>query len=325
MDPFGIGLVGLGRHGMRYATHLLRDIPGATLVGVCRRNVPEGNRFRRETGVPFFQDYRDLIKAPPVQVLVVATPPSLNRDICRATVKAGKPILIEKPLAPSTKEAREMVFEAHRSGVPLMTAHTLRFEPAVQYLRSVLHSTGRPQHLHLKIQVEPRPHTGIEAGGYAGRGVLLELGIHVFDLVRFLTGEEVQKVSCTIKQEKGNGPERHVSGTLYTTQGMGCTFDVSRLGAGRVGCADWTGTHGRIHIDWIRHWVVEEWDAGGRKERSLQAQPTIVAVVRAFLAALREGTPLPVTGLDGQRAVEIVDACYQSAHTNRRVVLTNEE
>ncbi|MEK6618037.1 MAG: Gfo/Idh/MocA family oxidoreductase [Nitrospirota bacterium] len=319
--PIGIGLIGLGRHGMRYARHLLEPLPNARLVAVCRRDVAQGAAFAADHSVRFYRDYRDLIADTAVQAVVVVTPPSLARPVCLEAVRARKPLLIEKPLAPIGPEAREMVHAAESSGIPLMTAQTLRFDAAVLALKAQLATVGPRRYLVLTTRVEPRPEVWADPTGYAGRGVLLEIGIHLLDLVRFLTGEEVVEARCEMDRPSPRSPESRALVSLRTTGDLPCIVDVSCVTGGRVSRAEWVGGDGQMIADWARHRLCSTSTRNEVEEWSVEDRPTGVATLLGFLAARERGAPMPITGLDGQRAVEIADACYESAETGRDVRL----
>src|SRR5262245_46459467 len=103
--PLGIGLVGVGRHGSRYVHHLLHDLPGTALTAICRKS---GGGSYPGTDIPIYDDYRAMIADPRVNAVVVVTPPSLCHAICLNAVQAGKPVLVEKPLALNGRDARAM-------------------------------------------------------------------------------------------------------------------------------------------------------------------------------------------------------------------------
>ncbi|MBI3603100.1 MAG: Gfo/Idh/MocA family oxidoreductase [Nitrospirae bacterium] len=319
--PMGIGLIGLGRHGMRYAKHLLEPMPGARLVAVCRRDAAQGRAFAAAHGLGFYQDYRDLIAAPTVQAVIVVTPPSLTKPICLEAVRAGKPLLIEKPLATNGPEAHAMVCAAKSAGVPLMTAQTLRFDPAVVALKAELALVEPWRYFVLTSRVEPRPEVRQDPADYAGRGVLLEIGVHQLDLVRFFTGEEVAEVCCELWHGEPGQPESRALVRLRTASGLPGLIDVSRVSAGRVGRAEWVGEKGQLMADWYRHRLCKVLSRNVSDEWTVEDRPTLVETLTAFLRAIELGTPMPITGFDGQKAVEIADACYQSAATGKPVTL----
>ena len=103
--PLGVGLIGLGHHGSRYAKHLLHDLPEARLAAVCRRRAEKGNGLPDAATVPCYSDYHELIADPGVEAVVVVTPPTLNRDICISVAQGKKALLVEKPLATTAEEA----------------------------------------------------------------------------------------------------------------------------------------------------------------------------------------------------------------------------
>jgi predicted dehydrogenase len=298
---------------MRYAHHLLEPLPEARLVAVCRRDAVHGAAFAAEHRVRFHQDYHQLIADPGVEALVVVTPPALARPICLEAVRRRKPMLMEKPLATTGADARVMVQAAAGAGIPLMTAHTVRYEAAVLALRRELESVGARRYLVLSNRVEPRPDVLRNPADYGGRGVLLETGIHLLDLVRFLTGEEVAEVRCEMDRLNPTRPESRALASLRTSGNFRCVVDSSRVTGGRVSRAEWVGEEGQVAGDWVQHrlWRISSRDA--LEEWKVENRPTVVTVLRAFLDALQRGAPMPVTGLDGQRAVEIADACYRSA------------
>ncbi|HVP09854.1 MAG TPA: Gfo/Idh/MocA family oxidoreductase [Phycisphaerae bacterium] len=320
--PLGIGLIGVGRHGMRYARHLLHDVEAAALKAVCRRRPEQGLDLPGAESATVYGEARALIEDPSVEAVIAVTPPIFSRAICRLAVQARKPVLIEKPLAASADDARAMVAAAREAGVPIMTAQTLRFDAAIQELRRRRPLIGRSEQLHLTSHIETRPTPSDHAEGYGKRGALIEIGIHMLDAVRFLTGEEVREVRCTMNQLPPAAPETVVSAQLVTQDGTVCVLDVARVPGERVGLAEWTGSQGRLQADWPRRRL--RWTSGTgeiREEKECPPSQTVLDTLRAFLQAIEEGTPMPITGEDGCRAVEIAEACYQSAQAGGASVL----
>ncbi len=325
MTVRGIGLIGLGRHGSRYAHHLLHDVPQARLVAVCRRRRSEGEEFGAEHGVRFYGDFRELIGDPAVEAVVVATPPSAYEDICLESVRQRKAMLVEKPLAPTSAIAREIVRAAEAAAVPLMTAQTLRFESTIRLLKERLAQVGEPAYVVLTSRVEPRSLPPRDPAEYGGRGALLEIGIHLLDLVRFLSEDEVAEVRCECDPREAGAPEARAWVSLRTTRGLPCLIEVSRLAGGRVGRVEWLGRDGQLAADWVHHQLRRLWKGTKEEEQVVEGRATLVETLTQFLGALDAGGPMPITGLDGLRAVEIADACYESAETGKIISLEPEK
>ena len=311
-DRIGVGLIGVGRHGLRYARHIINDLPTASLRAVCRQHPEQGFELSGAQPIKVYGKAESLMADPAVDVVIVVTPPIYTRDICRLAIQARKPMLIEKPLATTVADARAMVIMAREAEVPLMTAQTLRFDNAIQQMKTLQPRIGQSERLHLISRIEKRKAAPSHADGYGKRGALLEIGVHMLDLVRFMTGEEVREVRCTMDVRPALSPETAASIRLMTSGGTTCHIEIARVPTGRVGRADWWGAKGRLEVDWAACHV-HCYDDTGTHAFDLPPSQTVLATVTAFLQAVREGTPMPITGEDGWRAVEIAEACYQSA------------
>ncbi len=316
-DRIGVGLIGVGRHGLRYAQHIVRDLPTAVLSAVCRRHPEQGFQGFEVPGAPpvkIYGEARSLIADPTVDVVIVVTPPIFALEICRLAVQARKPMLVEKPLGSTASDADAMVALARGADVPLMTAQTLRFDNTIQHMKMLQPCIGRSQQLDLLFHIEIRQTAPDHVAGYGGRGALLEIGVHMLDLVRFMTGEEVQDVRCTMDRHPPHAPETRASVDLTTIGGTTCRIEVARVLGARAGRAIWIGSEGRVEADWMQR-RIRCVDTAGVETVHADPPPsqTVLAALTAFLQAVANNCSMPITGEDGCRAVEIAEACYRSA------------
>lgn len=309
----GLGVIGVGRHGIRYVRHIVQDLLNARLYAVCRQNPSLTLDVEGAEGVPVYGSYRQLIADPKVDAVVIVTPPVFNREICLAAIESRKPILVEKPLAATLDDARAIVDAATRAGVPLMTAQTLRFDEAIRILRDKRSSAGTLQHLVLTSRIETKGRSLNHAEGYGRRGALLEFGVHLLDLARYVTGEEIRSVRCLMHPQPPTQPEHLALVQLRTAGGIYCCMEVARVTAGRVGRAEWIGSDGQIQADWTNRQVRVVDGKGSDDTRSFPQSLTILSTLQSFLSALTQGQSMPITGEDGCRAVELAEACYRSA------------
>lgn len=311
--PLGIGLIGAGRHGSRYIHHLLHDLPGVSLAALCRKRIEERQSLLSTTDIPVYGNYRDLIADPRVEAIVVVTPPSLCLEICLEAVRARKPILIEKPLAPTGCEARMVVAATEEAGLLLMTAQTLRYDSTILLLKEHLPEIGRLRYATFTSRIESKASAQARSPIPGQRGALLEFGVHLLDLVPFLAGEEVGAVRCELDRLPSVAPDTMAIVQAQTVSGMQCVMDIARVVAGRVARTEWVGTQGQITADWFHHRVSGVIGDTAPFERAVQPQQTVLATLRAFVRAIETNSPPPITGRDGCRAVEVADACYRSA------------
>ena len=310
----GVGLIGLGKHGSRYARHIVDDLADAALVAVCRRNRTEGEKLAAAYRCAFYDDYHDLVANPRVDAVVVAVPPMLHPAIVEAACRAGKPLLVEKPLATNLVAARHIASLVAASGVRAMVAHTLRFNSTVQTVRANLTEVGPLHALYLSQRFEPSPLDWLDRRAESGGGIVLHTGVHSFDLLRFLTGCEVTRVWCRTVQIHTRETEDSFAMTCQLSDSsLVATIAGSRALGGRVGLFDLAGARGHLLADHV-HGFVHLVRGTERLELPVPLPvPTVRETLGAFVRALREDAPFPISIDDGLRAVAIVDAAYRSA------------
>src|SRR6516225_7444770 len=94
-----VGLVGAGKHGERYVRHILEDVPELRLRLLCRRDAVAGRAQAARAGARYVADFLELVASPEIEAVVVAAHPAFHHAICEAAARAGKAILLEKPVA----------------------------------------------------------------------------------------------------------------------------------------------------------------------------------------------------------------------------------
>jgi predicted dehydrogenase len=184
-----------------------------------------------------------------VDLVVVATPPDLHRDVAVAAVRAGKDVLCEKPLARNAGEAAEMLAEAARAGVLHVTGFNHRQSPLLRQARrltsegalgDVFHVTGR--YFQDYGRDPSRPANWRHQTSRAGGGAVTDAGSHLIDAVRLLAGDVAAVTAMTrtvIGERPAEGGKRAVEVEDYAgflarfDGGAGGVFELSRIAPGR--------------------------------------------------------------------------------------------
>lgn len=322
------GLIGLGIHGLRYARHIMRDLEGADLYAVCRRDPARGEAFAREHNVRYYREYLDLLNDPNVDAVVVVTPPYLHERICSTAVSAGKAVLVEKPLACNTREAINIVEATARAQGLLMVSHTMRFNSVVRALESHLDKLGPIHTMSFNQRLEPPPQERewMDDFAHAGGGVILHTGIHMFDLLRYLSGDEVRRVYCEADRILYEELEDTFVATLRLRHSkIRCVIDGARYTAGRSGRIEIVGEHGQLMGDHVHGYGML---IRGRTPTPVDIPPpvnTVEEALKAFMQALQRQESPPISVVDGYQAVEIVEACYHSASSGDAVEIYGDD
>jgi len=314
MSTLGIGIVGAGKHGVRYARHITEDVPGARLVAICRRNRKEGEAVAATYGCAFHDDWQALIDDPRVDAVVTVVPPVFNRPIAEAVCRARKPILLEKPVAVTVADGQRIAAAVAAAGVPAMVAHTMRYDATANAVKAHLPAIGRLHSVGLTQRFEPTRLDWLDRPEESGGGIVLHTGVHSMDLLRVLTGREVVDVSCVMTRVLTRDTEDNfVMLARMNAEGLLAHVAGSRALDGRTGLMEFAGEGGQIVADHVHRlaWLVR----GGERTALPIADPvpTVREALRAFVAGVRDGTPMPITVDDGIRSVAIAEACYRSS------------
>jgi predicted dehydrogenase len=183
-DTLRIGVVGVGVMGSNHA-RVLADIPGVELVGVADPDRKRRDFVSGTLGCDGFDDVDALLDSGAAAV-TIAAPTHLHHDIALKCISRGVHLLVEKPLASTVAEGRAIVAAARRAGVTLMAGHVERFNPAVQ---SVKRAIKNQDILSIAItRVGPFPPR------MSNVGVVIDLGVHDIDLIRWFTESEIVEI-----------------------------------------------------------------------------------------------------------------------------------
>jgi len=317
----GIGLAGLGIHGYRYARHLLAgDVPGLRLAAVSRRDEREGQAFALAHGVAFARDPRDLPAVRGVDAVVAALPAALHPGVAAACLDRGVPVLLEKPLAPDPGAAAEIARRSEASGVPVMVAHTLRFDAVVRRMREEAAALGRIDAVCVDQHFEPGGrdwHDDPRSGG-----VLLNTAVHGFDLLRHLTGLEPLEVACFASRRLTRVTEDSaVAIVRLGDRGVVGAVRSARTTAGRLGRIEIVGERGVLTGDHVHRTLRSTCGRETADLGPIAPSPTLPATLAAFAACILDGAPPAVSAHEGLLAVLCVEAAKRSAAEDRPVTI----
>jgi predicted dehydrogenase len=312
-----VGLIGVGKHGQRYARHILDDLPEVKLVALARRNREKASQLASEFGCRAYSDYRELIAAPDVDAIVVVVPPTLHREVVAAAAAARRPVLLEKPAAISVAEGRELLEITRRAGVPVMIAQTLRYNAVVRAIREALPSFGKIHSVRLSQRFEPSSLAWLDDPAISGGGMTLHTGVHMFDTLRWLTGSEAAAVSCEMNSVVTRRTEDNFCATIRMQDATLASVVGSRASQSRCGGIEVAAERGQLVGDHVLRTASR---VEGTKVTPIPLPPAVMTVletVRDFAAALRDGLPMPIPLEEGLRAVAIAEACYRANDTHR--------
>lgn len=299
----------------------LRSVAPEVRRSYASRNLDRARDFaERFGGERSWGSYQEALDDAGTEVVLVATPPAHHLEWARASLEAGKHVIVEKPAFLRARDVDRVAEWAAERGLQAMVAENYYYKPLARALRAVLRrgDVGRPLFLHLNA-LKSQPGEGWrEDAELAGGGALFEGGVHWIDLLAHL-GPEVTDVHAVFPDGAEPGRERSVLVTLMYDRGLVATlaysWDVpSPLRGLRV--SHLYGTEGSVTFESNGLFLA----SAGRRWRLSVPGPRDLRGFRAmfedFLGALREGRPPRFTLAMARRDLELVEMAY--GHTRNQ-------
>jgi predicted dehydrogenase len=193
LDPVSVAVVGLGYWGPNLVRNL-HEVPEAEVVWACDlREEALATLARRYPAVPRTTSFDEVLQDRTVEAVVVATPVSTHFELARAALEAGKHVLVEKPLAASSRQALKLLDAAADRDLVLMPGHTFLYSPPVKLIHDIL-AAGELGDVYFVSM--SRVNLGIHQPDVS---VVWDLGPHDFSILRYWLGELPAKVGATTR------------------------------------------------------------------------------------------------------------------------------
>ncbi len=315
-----IGIIGTGRHGSRYAKHIVHDCPELELTAISRRS-SEGGKQAASWGAQWFSDWRELVASDDVDAVVCAVPPVLNLEVARACSRNAKALLLEKPLATTSTEGSELLQIMRDGGVELTVGQTLRYNPVIRKLREELPNQGKLYTVYASQRLEPSDIKWLENPAEAGAGITFHIAVHVFDALHYITGLKVLRVSAMCRSCKTKHLEDLALIHIEMEQGVAGIVDVSKLSSSRSGRYEFICEKSQLHGDQIHGYVNCISADVENRIGNFEPLPTILGLLHDWHRFLKKEGPNPVTGEDGLYAIRASEASLESSEDSRWVTV----
>ncbi len=314
-----VAIIGVGLMGRRHA-RVMSELPERfRVVGVVDRDASRAATAARTWDVPILVDEAEAIAA--ADLIVIATPIATHATLAIAALSAGCDVLVEKPVCASAAEARAVLAVAARERRQLFVGHSERFNPVVRALaRLVREDAVVAIELHRigagRVPLADEP------------GVLVNLGVHDFDLASYLTSAKVEVRDAVGRSGDGHSTPEDLAHVLLATDAgsIGHVY-VDRTARVRHRTVRVT-TRGFIYEgDLLAHRLVRTarglstGSTGSTEiEVPLLAEEPLVAQARALADALDGATPREIaTGVDGARALAMAEDASQRIRAASRL------
>jgi predicted dehydrogenase len=337
----GFGIIGCGVIAPIHA-RCITDLADARLAAVCDVIPEKARALAAEYPAAVEPDADSLLARDDVDVAVVLTPSGLHADLGIAAARAGKHVIVEKPMDVTLDKADALIRACQDAGVKLCVISQHRFDPAVMALKSAI-ADGKLGQLnfggsHTKwYRAQGYYDSGDWRGTWAldGGGALINQSIHYVDLLQYVMGpvEEIHAYCATRAHVRIEVEDIAVASIRFRSGAVGLLEGSTAAYPGFCARLDIYGSDGSIIIenDQISEWRLRCDDPcpvppeeigfiGGSSSKDIWFH-SHRRQIADMLQAVREDREPLVTGEEGRKPLEIVLAVYESARTGRPVRL----
>jgi predicted dehydrogenase len=344
---FGFGIIGCGMIS-RFHARAIAEIRGARVVACYDAVASAAQKLADETGCRAYERLEEMLADPRVQVVTICTPSGAHLEPAVAAARAGKHVIVEKPLEITLKRCDAIIRACEEAGVKLATIFPSRFHDSSQELKAAVEA-GRFGRLTLADAYVKwyRSQAYYDSGAWRGTweldggGALMNQAIHSVDLLTWLAGPvvEVSARTALLAHERIAVEDTAVATVRFANGALGTIEASTAAYPGHLKRIELHGSQGSAVMEeedivfWQfarpqrRDQKVQEAMSRRRSGGGGAGDPAAIGhhghrmLFEDVLRAIRSGATPAIDGHEGRRSVEIILAIYKSAETGRPVTL----
>ena len=345
--PLGFGIIGCGMIAQFHA-RAIQEISGIRLVGCCSRNPDTAQRFADEWSVTPYQTLAELLQDPKLDVVCICSPSGAHAEPAIAAARAGKHVVVEKPLEINMKRCDRIIKACEVNGVVLSVIFPSRFHSASQLVKQAIDS-GKFGRLTLGDAFVKwyRTQEYYDSGNWRGTwdldggGALMNQAIHNVDLLTWLMGPvaEISANTATLGHKRIEVEDVATASLRFANGALGTIVATTAAWPGWLKKIEIHGTEGSAAIEEedVKVWqfnkmtprdrkVVSRYSSrttsgGGAADPAAIGHAAHTKQIRDVVKAIKSGGRPLIDGTEGRRSVEIIRAIYKSAKSGRSVAL----
>jgi predicted dehydrogenase len=289
-----IGIAGLGHIGKNHA-RILAELPDCELASVFDTNADLAREIADRHGTRAAATLDEFAQS--IDAATIATPTPTHFPIAEQLLKAGKHLLVEKPITETTGDARRLVDLAHEAGRILQVGHVERFNPVMSKLEQLL---TQPRFIEAH-RLSPYPNRSIEIG------VVLDLMIHDLEIILHLVRSPVKSIDAVGVPVLSRG-EDIATVRLHFQNGCVANVTASRISPEKLRKIRVFQREGYVSLDYQNQTGEIYRLTGGRIEREeveIEKDEPLKLELAAFVECARQGKQPKVSGFEGAAALEL--------------------
>lgn len=311
-----VGIVGVGAMGINHARVLyeLTQQGLAELVGVADINFERALLVAKRFNTNAYKNHRELMNK--VDAAIIAVPTKVHKEIAVEFIKAGIHVLIEKPIADTIENAKEIIEVAEKANVVVAVGHIERFNPAVAKLKEVIDKGFLGEVITM---------TARRVGPFVSRvsdvSILVDLAVHDIDVMRYLVNSRVVKVYARGRKIRGDSLAEDYGLVVLTFENSADGLvETNRLTPHKVRELIVVGTKSIAYLNYLEQKLTlynEEWI----KEAKIVKEEPLKLELLDFIESISKHRKPNVTAYDGLYALKIAEEALKSIRIGQAIQL----
>lgn len=316
-------VIGVGSMGRNHA-RVYAEMEDVQLIAVADVDQAAAVRVANIYGVRAYADYRAMLDMEPLDLVTIAVPTRLHREVAQEAAARGVHLFVEKPLAGSVEDAQAIIDAARAAGVKLGVGHIERFNPAILQLKVELDAgrLGRMFQLHAR-RVGPFPPRVEDVG------VVFDLATHELNIMEYLANARVVSLYAETEREIHAQHEDLLSGVVKLDNGVVGVLDINWLTPTKIRELSVIGERGMFRVNYLTQelylhensFFSDNWESavalmgvseGRTIKYEIKRKEPLKAELESFVEAIREDKPPAIGGEEGLRAVFLAQKLVES-------------
>ena len=320
-------VIGVGAMGKNHA-RIYSELKDVNLVAVADIDEERAKKIASIYDVNYYTDYKEMIKNEKIDVVSVVVPTKLHKNVTIDTLNAGIHTLVEKPIASNTEEAKEMIELANKNGIKLTVGHVERFNLLITEIKNHINKLGKIYSVEIR-------RTGPFPTRIRDVGVIVDLGVHDFDIMRFILGSEPKGIYTEVQQNINTDFEDLAKIMIKFENDAVGAFDLNWLTPKKTREIIILGENGMFKGDFItqglefykknssREYEYEEILKGAVvgpvEQLPIEHTEPLELELQSFVDCIRNGKEPHIVAEDGLAALKIAEMVIESARTKKVV------
>jgi len=314
VKKLGVAVIGTGFWGRNHA-RIYKELEETELLAVCDIDSERAKRTAKQFDVTPYMNVGKMLKEEDIEAVSICTwSTSLSKEALKA-LKAGKHVLVEKPMAANAKQAKKLLTTAQKEGLHLTVGFLMRFIPGMRHIKRAVEDETIGE---LVCATAKRVSEWPERIGDVG--VVKDLAIHDIDVIRYLFDEEPNAVYAKTGSMKHRRFEDYAQIMLTFESGKSALIESNWLTPYKTRTLVVTGSKAIMKLDYITQELTVEDAKETLQPRYPWQEPLKLELQHFANCVLKKEKPL-ITGMDGLRALQIAEAALKSSAAGKAVKL----